>query len=188
MFLLRKPTDDLVRSFLIDQAKLGFTYEAVGATASVAPTGFQLDHSRFKLGNSEELFEKAKAAIRRWNQFDLGWAYAQPNNTPIGPNQTVAVVIRTLGIWCICSARIVFVIDEPNRFGFAYGTLPGHAECGEERFMVEKTDDGSVWYDILVFSQPRHLLAKIGNPFVRRLQKRFVRMSGEAMVRSVNAG
>ena len=32
--------------------------------------------------------------------------------------------------------RVVYVVDEPDRRGFAYGTLPGHAESGEELFMV----------------------------------------------------
>jgi uncharacterized protein (UPF0548 family) len=28
--------------------------------------------------------------------------------------------------------RVVYVLDEPERRGFAYGTLPGHPESGEE--------------------------------------------------------
>jgi phosphatidylserine/phosphatidylglycerophosphate/cardiolipin synthase-like enzyme len=36
--------------------------------------------------------------------------------------------------------RVVYVIDEPDgpiaRFGFAYGTLPGHAVAGEELFLA----------------------------------------------------
>ncbi len=115
----------------------------------------------------------------------MGWAYAFPNDTPIEPNRTVAVVARTFGLWCVCSARIVYVVDEPHRFGFAYGTLPGHVECGEERFLVQRDEDGTVWYDIRAFSRPGHILTKIGFPFVRRLQKRFVRDSADAMQRSV---
>ena len=42
-------------------------------------------------------------------------------------------------------ARVVYVIDEPLRKGFAYGTLPGHPETGEEAFIVEYRDDDSVW-------------------------------------------
>ena len=73
------------------------------------------------------------------------------------------------------ACRIVTVIDEesPRRFGFTYGTLPGHAECGEERFLLEMDEAGDVWFDILAFSRPRHWLAKLGYPIVRRLQKSF---------------
>lgn len=48
------------------------------------------------------------------------------------------------------------------RFGFAYGTLPGHVESGEERFQIEwHRSDDSVWYDILAFSRPNHPLARL---------------------------
>lgn len=74
----------------------------------------------------------------------------------------------------------------PRRFGFAYGTLPGHVESGEERFVVEwREDDDSVWYDILAFSRPRHLAARAGYPLARGLQARFRRDSAAAMVRAV---
>jgi len=73
-----------------------------------------------------------------------------------------------------------------NRFGFAYGTLPDHAGSGEERFLVEwDTDDDSVWYDILAFSRPRHFLARLGYPWMRRAQKPFGRQSAAAMRRAV---
>ena len=64
-----------------------------------------------------------------------------------------------------------------TKFGFAYGTLPEHAESGEERFLIEwdRAGDGGVWYDILAFSRPRQFLARLGHPWVRRLQKRFGR-------------
>jgi uncharacterized protein (UPF0548 family) len=51
-------------------------------------------------------------------------------------------------------ARVVYVIDEPTRRGFAYGTLPGHPEDGEEAFIVDRTADGSVWLEIRAFSRP----------------------------------
>ena len=51
-------------------------------------------------------------------------------------------------------ARVVYVVDEPLRKGFAYGTLPGHPESGEEAFIVEYRDDDSVWLTIRAFSRP----------------------------------
>ena len=47
-----------------------------------------------------------------------------------------------------------------KRFGFGYGTLPRHAERGEERFSVEwYREDGCVYYDVFAFSRPKHPLA-----------------------------
>jgi uncharacterized protein (UPF0548 family) len=73
-----------------------------------------------------------------------------------------------------------------KRYGFAYGTLPGHAESSEERFTVEWHEaGGAVWYDILAFPRPRHVLARLGYPWVRRVQKRFGRGSAVAMPKAV---
>jgi uncharacterized protein (UPF0548 family) len=93
----------------------------------------------------------------------------------------VAVQARTLGIWTLSAARVVYVLNEVeavSTFGFAYGTLPDHVERGEERFLIEwDQDNDAVTYDILAFSQPRHPLVRIGSPLARSLQKRFARES-----------
>ena len=75
-----------------------------------------------------------------------------------------------------------------TKFGFGYGTLPGHIARGEERFLVEwNRSTDQVAYDILAFSKPNHIATRLGYPFVRRSQKRFGRDSAAAMFRAVNA-
>jgi uncharacterized protein (UPF0548 family) len=182
------PRDEAIRAFIDEQAPLGFTYPAVDGRKGVIPPGYHLDHARFLLGRGEQAFAGAKTALRSWKQFDVGWASARPGDTPIAAGQTVAVVFRVFGQGSMCSARIVYTIDEANRFGFAYGTLPGHVESGEEQFLIERTEDGAVWYDVRAFSRPQHVLTKIGFPFVRCLQKRFVRQSAAAMQKGVETG
>ena len=68
---------------------------------------------------------------------------------------------------------------------YAYGTLGGHAECGEERFRVsiDPTSE-QVLYEIAAFSRPALLLSKLGYPFARRLQKRFALSSAHALARA----
>lgn len=189
MLSLRKPSAESIRRFLAAQANLPFTYSDVGGTATLPPGGYVLDHTRVKLGDGERAFQAAKEALSRWEQFHLGWIVAAPVETPIRPGEVVAVMGRVLGLWWINACRIVYVVDQPgpiSQFGFAYGTLPGHVESGEERFLVEwNHDDNSVWYDILAFSKPNHILARLGYPFVRRTQKRFARDSAASMVRAV---
>lgn len=185
MFHLRQPTDSDIQGFLRSQAGLDYTYPDTGATAAIPPANYVVDHTRVRLGTGSEMFHRAKRSLTGWKQFDLGWLKAAPTDTPIRAGEVVAVVACVLGIWSINAARIVYVVDEPRRFGFAYGTLPGHVEQGEERFLVEQTADETVWYDILAFSRPRHILTKIGYPFVRRLQKRFGRESAATMLRVV---
>jgi uncharacterized protein (UPF0548 family) len=76
-------------------------------------------------------------------------------------------------------------MDEVDRFGFAYGTLPGHVECGEEIFMVERTGDGTVRYVIQAFSKPRFWMARLAYPVARAHQRKFVRDSKATMLQFV---
>ena len=191
MLFLRRPTVEAIRAFLAAQARLDLTYSAVGATATNPPTGYVVDHTRIRLGAGVKVFATAKAALERWQQFRLGWIEASPEDTPIKEGQVVAILARSIGLWWLNACRIVIVVDEDGpvkRFGFAYGTLPDHVGSGEERFLVEwdRADD-SVWYDILAFSRPRHFLARIGYPWVRRTQKKFGRESAAVMRRAVGA-
>ena len=192
MLSLQKPSAESIRRFLKAQAKLPFSYAAVGATATTPPAGFVVDRTRVELGNGEPVFNAAIAALRRWEQFNLGWVEAWPSDTPIQSGEVVAVMGHAIGLWWLNSCRIVYVVDESGpirKFGFAYGTLPGHAASGEELFLIEWDQaDDSVWYDILAFSRPNHILTRLGYPVVRRTQKRFGRDSAAAMLRAAASG
>jgi uncharacterized protein (UPF0548 family) len=191
MLSLIKPSSAAIRQFLFNQAKLDFTDSAVGATAREPPPGCVVDHTRIKVGEGEHAFQPAKAALQRWDHFRLGWVEPSSPEPPIETGAVVAVLARVLGAWWLNACRIVYVIDEDGlttRFGFAYGTLPGHAESGEERFQVEwHHTDNSVWYDIVAFSRPNHWLTRLGYPIVRLVQKRFARDSAAVMLKSVNS-
>lgn len=67
--------------------------------------------------------------------------------------------------------RVAYVIDEPTLRGFAYGTLPGHPESGEERFVLEQHPDGTITLKITAFSRPASRLAVLGGPFTRMVQQ-----------------
>lgn len=192
MVSLRRPSSEMIRAFLASQSDLDFTYEAVGATARVPPDGYAVDHTRIKLGEGEEVFLRAKAALGRWDQFRLGWVEAWPSQATIEAGGIVAVVAHELGLWWLNACRIAYVLDEPGpvgRYGFAYGTLPDHAGTGEERFLVEwDRASGEVRYDILAFSRPHQFLTRLGYPYLRRVQKRFGKESAAAMLKAVGDG
>jgi len=93
-----------------------------------------------------------------------GVAFAAPGDTallriPFGPFRVTA------------PARVVYVLDEPDRKGFAYGTLPGHPENGEEAFIVERDADDSVWLRITAFSRPANWFFWLGYPVLRLSQE-----------------
>ena len=192
MFLLGEPSEERILEFLRAQRGAPFSYEEVGASREGAkePAGYAVDHNRARLGGGEGMFGRAVAALRAWKMLDVGWIRILPPGAPIEVGTTVAVLARHHGLRSLNACRIVYLVDEDDgdarRYGFAYGTLPEHSERGEERFTVEwHRDDNSVHYDLYAFSRPNHLLAKIGHPLARRLQRRFARDSLRAMIRAV---
>ena len=190
-FFLTKPSKDAIDAILLQEKGKSFSYSEVGATKAKIQAGYAVDHNRIKLGNGKPTFDKAKLAIQRWTMFQLGWIELCWSKAPIEVGTDVAVLIRYCGLWSLNASRIVYLIDEkgsPERFGFAYGTLPHHAEKGEERFTVEwNIEDDSVWYDLLAFSRPNHVLSLLAYPFVRNLQNRFAKDSLAAMVKAVGS-
>lgn len=186
MLRLTRPSLEAVRAHIASQHGLPFTYADVGATRDERdPVGFNHDHNRQHLGAGAAVFAAGADAIRGWRMFPAPLAWIEPLPIPIREGETAGVLIHALGVWWLNAARIVYVIDEPRRFGFAYGTLPGHVEAGEERFLVEHLPDDSVWYDLRAFSRPRAALVRAGKPVARALQRRFGRMSKAAMVAAV---
>lgn len=190
MLRISKPSRTSIDAFIAAQQNQKFSYAEIGRSREGAPRGYTVDHNRIQLGVGAGAYEKAKRGIRQWKMFDLPWINLCWPDTPIETGATVAVVVSHLGFWSMNPARIVYVLDDaatPQKFGFAYGTLPDHSEIGEERFTVElHPGDQSVWYDIHAFSRPGKL-ARLGYPFARMLQKRFARDSQLAMRRFVDA-
>ena len=178
MFLFREPSKPEIQKFLARQHGT-FSYRE-------RDSSFTVDHNRIELGHGGAAFARAKSALRAWKMFDLPWVRLCWPTAPVEPHQAVAIAVRHFGFWSLNAARIVYVIDEPARFGFAYGTLHDHAESGEERFSVEMLDDGSVWYDLYAFSRPRAFAARLAYPVSRALQRRFARDSLIAMRRAVH--
>ncbi|MFY9789756.1 MAG: DUF1990 domain-containing protein [Candidatus Sulfotelmatobacter sp.] len=188
MFRLSAPSDDEIRRFISKQSDLRFSYLEVGASATAIPRGYTLDHNRIQLGWGEDTWRRAVQAIRSWQMFKMPWVKLYWPNAPIEVGTNVAVSVHHFGFYSLNACRIVYVVVEEGavtRFGFAYGTLADHAESGEERFTVEwNRANDTVWYDLLAFSRPRQVLAKLAYPLSRLLQKRFAEGSKAAMVKA----
>jgi uncharacterized protein (UPF0548 family) len=188
MFFLNRPGPESISEFLSAQKQQQFSYEHVGASRTQAPSGYVVDHNRIQLGEGRIVFDRAKNAIKQWKMFDISWLQLFWPDVPIAEGATVAIAVSHLGFWSLNAARIVYTIEEQGaieRYGFAYGTLPDHAEMGEERFTVEfHAEDESVWYDLYAFSRPR-ALARLALSYTRALQKKFASDSKIAMQRAV---
>lgn len=188
MFLLSKPNESQVREALARQRTEQFSYREVGASQSHCPAGYRALHGRIELGSGSTTFARAVDAARQWKMFDAPWMQVCWPDAKIEVGTDVAVIIHHFGFWSLNVCRIAYTIDEQGpvqRFGFAYGTLPEHAEQGEERFLIEwNRSSDAVSYDVSSFSRPRSPLARLGSPVARWLQHRFIRDSLAAMVRA----
>ena len=188
MFRLSRPTYKEIDSFLRGCEADSFSYAEVGASRDMPPAGYHIDHNRVLLGSERETWELAKQAIREWKMFEVDGIELCYPDTPIEVGRNVAPLAKHLGFYSLNACRIVYVIDEADRFGFAYGTLSEHAEKGEERFTVEfcqKTRE--IWYEVVAFSRPASLLVKLGYPYSRYRQKQFSSGSKAAMLRAVGS-
>lgn len=180
--MLRFGLSHSTQKYLEQQHLLPYTYATVGAsrlTESVAK--FDNDFLKVAIGRGKDDFQRAKKALTLWKMFPEGWTRILPENAPIREHVVVAIYARVMGYWWRNACRIVYVVDEPDCFGFANGTLPGHMECGEELFCVILGANDVVWYEIRAFSRPRHVLARLFYPWLRFLQAKFRRDSATQM-------
>jgi uncharacterized protein (UPF0548 family) len=189
MLFFHRPPDHVIRDYLDRRRDAPFTYSEVGASRDRERCpGFNADHCRVLLGRGEGAYARAVAAMRAWKMFPPEIVQVCWPTAPIQPGVLVAGLYRGPGVWALLPCRIVYTIDESaadsRRFGFGYGTVEGHWECGEEQFLVEQLPGGDVYYDLFALSRPAHPLARIGYPFTRREQARFRRLSSEAMQRA----
>ncbi|MGW8432762.1 DUF1990 family protein [Curtobacterium citreum] len=94
------------------------------------------------------------------------------DGTPLLTAGTTATLeMHAFGRTVHAPVRVVSIIDETDRKGFAYGTLEGHPLSGEESFVVERTADGSVWLQVRQFSQPASPKWRFLSPLLKRRQK-----------------
>jgi uncharacterized protein (UPF0548 family) len=181
VFSMRAPSTDDLASLVREQSSGGvLTYAEVGATSGFLPHGYRHDRWQIDLGpDDDDRFAQAASALRDWRPQKGAGLRIFPDE-PVRPDATFALVIR-VGLGFVTAAgRIVYVVDEPDRYGFAYGTLRPHPERGEESFTVVR-DQNRIRFEIVSFSRPRHALARIGAPVARSLQVRITRAYLQAM-------
>lgn len=172
------PSKSTIESYLAYSRKALFNYkERLQTKSDESVKGYDNDHHFEQVGKGEQDWENAKEVLLSWKHFPSKWTKIYDFNESVEVGNEVAVTFLLFGIWWINSARVVYKIDEPNRFGFAYGTLEGHVESGEEIFLLERDADGHVFYHIKAFSKPAYWFVRLGYPLARRYQKKFVRES-----------
>ena len=144
-----------------------FTYDEVGASASELPTGYQhLVRSRALRSTG---FDEACEGLMTWLMHERAGLRVESSSARVVPDAVVKMRFGIDPVSLRIPCRVAYVVEESDRVGFAYGTLPGHPECGEEFFAVERRGAGAAMV-VRAFSKPATLLARVGGPVTRRVQ------------------
>jgi uncharacterized protein (UPF0548 family) len=94
------------------------------------------------------------------------------DGTPyVGAGTTVRVHGRVRGMRADAELRVIYVIEEPRRVGFALGTVDGSVGSGEESFLVEWTASDEVWLTVRAFDRPVAPLYRLLPPLVKRRRR-----------------
>jgi uncharacterized protein (UPF0548 family) len=146
------------------------TYAEVGATAGTLPAGYHHVRRSEIIGHRHAVFADAAHALMTWqvhSRAGLGVTASAPR---AAPDVVVLMQLGVAGRGLVIPCRVVYVVAEERRIGFAYGTLPGHPERGEESFVIELLDDDRVRVQIIAFSQSARWFTRLAGPMSRRVQ------------------
>jgi uncharacterized protein (UPF0548 family) len=147
------------------------TYDELGATSGVVlPTGYVHVRRAAPVGRGERDFRAAANALMTWQvQRRAGLAVRESDRVQLGGTVWLGAVHGPVKVGFRC--RVVSITDEPRRQGFAYGTLPGHPESGEESFLLVWREDDFVELQIVAFSRPAQWWSRAAGPIGRAAQR-----------------
>jgi uncharacterized protein (UPF0548 family) len=148
------------------------TYDHVGGTSGVLPDGYHYLNRQMIIGLGTAKFDDAARALLGWQMHVRSGLQVWTSSATAKRDAVVMLCIVAGPLTVSAPCRVVYVVDEPDRQGFAYGTLPGHPESGEEAFVIERADDDTVSLSITAFSTPASHLAKFAGPLGRLAQRR----------------
>lgn len=124
-----------------------------------------VDHAQ-TIGHGEKDFLAASHRLHSWRAH----AHARVGVEEEGGRGTAQEVVRLHFGPTTSPCRILYREQTARRTVMVYGTLPGHVECGEEAFIIELGQDGTVTARCVAFSKHAWWLAKLGAPVARWVQ------------------
>ena len=146
-------------------------------------------------------YRRAVAALRGWEQTDIGWVRVRRGSARLSKGAPVCIEARLLpGLWVLLPLAVSSVgrpttgrlRQDPargggRRWGFTHRTVGRHLLAGEESFAVawDGSPGGAVEFEVSSVARPAHPLASLGAPFVRAFQWKFRRDVARRMRRAV---
>jgi uncharacterized protein (UPF0548 family) len=163
-----------------DPTVTGLTYPEVGATRrEPLPKGYDHLHYRTLIGTGADVFARAGEAIVTFRMHRAIGATVRATAERAAPGVRLDLGLGPFTVPC----EVVYVLEEPNRAGFGYGTLPGHVQRGEEAFLVEHDQQDRVWFRVTAFSRPARWITVLGGPITIVAQRGYAALLGRALTR-----
>lgn len=92
------------------------------------------------LGYGDELWKRVAEDVLLW-AVKTRSGFEVDAEVPVSPGQRVQVTAHLFGITVVEPVEVVTVVQETNRCGYSYRTLPGHPVDGEEAFIAHRDGD-----------------------------------------------
>ncbi|GAA1456781.1 DUF1990 domain-containing protein [Nocardiopsis exhalans] len=150
-----------------------YSYSEVGATRALTlPSGYKHLRQAGPAGRGMDDFHAAAEALMCWDVHRNAGLTVRSGS---GRARAGTEVVLELGMGPLrvrAPCRVIYTVDEPRRRGFAYGTLDGHPERGEELFCIEIDTVGNVRLSITAFSTPALWWSRLASPLSRAVQHR----------------
>ncbi|MFF8285722.1 DUF1990 family protein [Streptomyces albus] len=161
-----------------------FTYSPVGQTAHrVTPPGFNGLLVCTELGSGPGVFAAASRALLEWRMHRAMGVRMTSDAARAAPGVRVTVGLGVGRLRVEGPCRVVWTVEEERRAGWAYGTLAGHPEHGEEAFLVEHAHDGRVRLTVWAYSRPAAWWARAAGPLVPVFQRLYAHRCGQVLRR-----
>ena len=147
------------------------TYAERGQTRADLPDGYETIRVSRRIGAGAGAFERASTALLTWAMHDRSRLRPRTDSARIVEGSVAILHFGWGRLRVRIPVRVVYLVTGPRRRGFAYGTLPGHPEQGEEAFVVEWRADDTVEVTITAFSRPGRWFTRLGQPVGRAVQR-----------------
>lgn len=151
-------------------ASADLTYRELGATRAELPSGYEHLRRDVSVGTGPAAFARAADAVLGWRMHRGAGLSVTASQTTAAPGTIVLLRAGWGPLSIVAPCRVVYRIDQPDNQGFAYGTLPGHPEQGEEAFVVQLQPNGDVRLLIRAFSCHASLAARAAGSLTRKAQ------------------
>jgi len=152
-----------------------YTYADPGLTrddAASLPGFLPLRRSRV-VGRGRAEFDRVAELLMTWQVLCRAGIQPAVSASRVAAGEVVQQRIPPLSP-IVAPCRIAYVVDERDRRGFAYGTLAGHPERGEERFLLTyEPGTDLVHFEVFSVSRPATMWLP-AFPALRTMQHVFV--------------